>query len=67
MTRDEVLGIPLGSLMLTPWEPRGIVELVEVEEYTATVRFTHDHAGCKAGTLGRYFISELTAHGSEQM
>lgn len=57
----------LGELKarLTPWEPRGIVEIVEVEAGnppTCLVRFLHDHSGYKSGTLGRYYAHELEEH-----
>lgn len=60
MTREEAIAMPKGSLLFTPFEPRAIVQLIKVEEETAVVRFTHEHGGYPQGSLGRYYLSELT-------
>ena len=58
--------LTVGSLCWTPFEPRGLVQVLELEgahpvvpRCTARVRFLHDHAGYEAWSEGRYFVDEL--------
>lgn len=57
----------VGKKYRTPYEPSGIVQIVEVEgtnefysRETAIVKFIGNHpAGYKNGQIGRYFVDEL--------
>ena len=54
-----------GDIVYTPFEPKGCVEVVEIEPagwphgVTVRVRFLHDHAGYMQGSLGRYRLADL--------
>ena len=49
-----------GDKARTPFEPSAIVEIVEIEKETVIIRFLTDHGGYEKGSLGRYYLSELT-------
>lgn len=58
--------IQVGDIVRTPFDPSGLVEVIEIEppnwlgKRTVRVRYIEDHPhGYKAGTLGRYYLDEL--------
>jgi hypothetical protein len=61
------MSVEVGKLYRTPWEPSGVVEVLEIEnpqypydEPTAFVRFVGDHPrGYKDGSPGRYCVKQL--------
>lgn len=66
-TELRVMGLQIGMHAQTPFPPRGLVEVVAIEDFhplvprqTVLVRFVGHHPhGYPAGTLGRYFQDEL--------
>lgn len=58
-------GLVVGEKYRTPWEPSGIVKVIELEDAcwpykpTAVVVFIGDHQGYRSGSLGRYQQHEL--------
>lgn len=61
-----ILKLSPGDLCWTPFEPHGLVKVLEIEgnhpvvpKRTVRVQFQHDHVGHAALTKGRYFLDEL--------
>ena len=57
-----------GEYWLTPFEPHGLVKVLEVHPKTDDLRaawvdveYVHSHHGYEAGTTGRYYVFELHA------
>lgn len=58
--------VEVGKCYRTPWEPSGIVKVLEIEEArqpfaeTVRIQFVGDHPnGYKHGSFGRYHLSEM--------
>ena len=66
----------VGSIVRTPYEPRGIVEIVRIDPptdppsdpygVTADVLYLHDHYGYPAGTIGTYALADLKPLGETE-
>jgi len=57
-----------GEYWLTPFEPHGLVRVLEVHPKDevkhvpwVTVEYMHSHHGYEAGTTGAYYVFELRA------
>ncbi len=59
MTRDELLKLPEGTILVTPFVPVGRFRLTKVEQDTVFGFFEHKHAGCAKDSPARYYISEV--------
>lgn len=59
MTRDDLLLLPLGTILVTPFEPVARFRMTSIELQTVFGFFLHDHRGYSKNSAARYFINEV--------